>query len=152
MSSQQPRTPTVKHARPRCHRSRGSGFLTGAALVVIGTLFLLHNLDVYDLDFTWRAWPLFLVLFGVIRLVGRSDRSSGLWLVAIGLWLYANENRLWDLDYGNSWPFLVVFAGLMMVGKALRGSGESPWDERPGNAAAQDASTQDEGAQDGGSR
>jgi hypothetical protein len=96
------------------------------ALIVIGTLFLLHNLDWVDFDFSWRAWPLFLVLFGVVRLIERSDRSSGLWLIAIGLWLYVNENNVWDLDYGSSWPFLLVFGGLMMVGKALRGNGVAP--------------------------
>jgi hypothetical protein len=95
------------------------------ALIVIGALFLLHNLGVTDFDFSWHAWPLFLVLFGVARLIDRNDRSGGLWLIAIGLWLYVNENGIWDLDYGNSWPILLVFGGLMMVGKALREE-ESP--------------------------
>jgi len=130
MRSQNRWTPTASHARPRGHRGRGSGVLTGLALIVVGTLFLLHNLDVVDFDFSWRAWPLFLVLFGIVRLIERSDRSSGLWLVAIGLWLYANENAVWDLDYGNSWPFLLVFGGLMMVGKALRGTEAPPPENR----------------------
>ena len=43
-----------------------------------------------DFDFSWRAWPLFLVLFGVVRLIERSDRSSGLWLIAIGLYALAS--------------------------------------------------------------
>ena len=143
MSLQQRWAPTASHARPRGHRSRGGGVLTGMALIVIGTLFLLHNLDVVDFDFSWHAWPLFLVLFGVVRLIERSDRSSGLWLIAIGLWLYVNENNVWDMDYSNSWPFLLVFGGLMMVGKALRGNDPS---------RAETAARNEEPPQDGGTR
>ena len=111
--------PTAEHARPRGHRGRGSGVLTGVALVVVGALFLMHNLGLTYIDFSWHAWPLILVVFGLIRLIERSDRSSG-------LWLYVNENAVWGLDYDISWPFLLVFGGLMMVGKAMRGRAAPP--------------------------
>lgn len=118
-------------ARAGRHRRRGGGILTGMTLIVIGALFLLHNLHVFDFEFNWHAWPLFLVVFGVVRLIDRSDRSAGLWLVGIGLWLYVNENGIWDLDYENSWPFLLVFGGLMMVWRALRENAAVSMDEPP---------------------
>ena len=129
MSSERRWGPKAIHPRPCRPRGRGSGVLTGVALVVVGALFLIHNLGLASIDFSWRAWPLILVVFGFIRLIERSDRNSGLWLVAIGLWLYVNENALWGLDYDNSWPFLLVFGGLMMVGKALRAREAPPPDE-----------------------
>ena len=117
--------PTASHARPsgtRGHRN----LATGLALILAGALFLLDNLRIVDLRLAWDAWPLFIVIFGVVRLIDSRDRSSGLWLIAIGLWLFVNEYELWGLSYGDSWPLLVVVVGISMVFKAMRGSQEPP--------------------------
>ena len=99
---------------------------TGLALILIGVLFLLDNLRIVDLRLAWDAWPLSIVLVGVVCLIDRRDRSTGLWLVAIGLWLFVNEYELWGLSYGDSWPLLVVVVGISMVFKAMRGSQTPP--------------------------
>lgn len=117
--------PTASHAQPsgiRGHRH----LATGLALILIGVLFLLDNLRIVDLRLAWDAWPLSIVLFGVVRLIDSRDRSTGLWLVAIGLWLFVNEYELWGLSYGDSWPLLVVVVGISMVFKAMRGSQTPP--------------------------
>ena len=117
--------PTASHARPRGIRGHGS-LATGLALILAGVLFLLDNLRIVDFRFAWEAWPLFIVIFGVVRLIDSRDRSSGLWFVAIGLWLFVNEWELWGLSYGDSWPLLVVVFGISMVFKAMRGSHTPP--------------------------
>ena len=117
--------PTAAQARPRGIRGHGS-LATGLAMILIGVLFLLDNLRIVDFRFAWDAWPLFIVIFGVVRLIDNRERSSGLWLVAIGLWLFVNERELWGLNYRDSWPLLVVVFGISMVWKAMRGSHTPP--------------------------
>ena len=117
--------PTASHARPRGIRSHGS-LATGLALILIGVIFLLDELRIVDFRLAFDAWPLFIVIFGLARMIDSRDRSSGLWLVAIGLWLFVNEWELWGLTYGDSWPLLVVVFGISMVFKALRGSHTPP--------------------------
>lgn len=119
--------PTAAQARPRRHRGRGS-LATGLALILIGVLFLLDNLHLVHFRLAWEAWPLILVVFGVVRMIDAPDRSSGLWLVVIGLWLFINEMELWGFTYGDSWPLLVVAVGLSMVWKALRRNTAPPSD------------------------
>ena len=116
--------PTAAHARPQRHRGRGS-LATGLALILMGVLFLLDNMHVVRFHFFSDAWPLILVVFGVVRMIDAPDRSGGFWLVAIGLWLFVNEMELWGFTYHDSWPLLVVVGGLSMVWKALR-SGTAP--------------------------
>src|SRR5262245_37774879 len=109
---------------PRPRGRRGLG--TGVGLMLLGVLFLLANLRLVDFHFTWDAWPLFIVIFGVIRLIDSPNRGSGLWLIAIGLWLFVNEWEIWGLTYHDSWPLLVGPVGLSMVWKAVRGSTAPP--------------------------
>ncbi len=123
MSDERIPVPTAADARPRRgHR----GMATGFGLIVLGVLFLLHTLDVVDFRYSWEWWPLLLVLFGVIRMFERSDRSSGLWLVLIGLWLLVNEREISGFTYHDSWPLLVVVVGLSMVWTATRGAAAPP--------------------------
>ena len=118
------------NVKVKCSRQQDRGghrhLATGLALILLGALFLLDNLRIVDLRLAWDAWPLFIVLFGVVRSIDSQDRSSGLWLVAIGLWLFVNEYELWGLSYGDSWPLLVVVVGISMVFKAMRGSQTPP--------------------------
>ena len=110
---------------PSRHRGR-RGLATGVALMLLGLLFLLANLRLVDFRFTWDAWPLFIVIFGVVRMIDSPNRGSGFWLIAIGLWLFVNEWEIWGLTYHDSWPLLVVLVGLSMVWKAVRGSNAAP--------------------------
>jgi len=120
MNGEKPFVPTAAPSRPPRHRGRG-GLATGLVLMLVGVLFLLDNLRLVHFRFFSDAWPLILVVFGVVRMIDAPERSSGLWLVAIGLWLLINENEIWGLTYHDSWPLLIVVAGLSMVWKALRG-------------------------------
>jgi hypothetical protein len=47
----------------------------GIALVVLGGLFLLGNLDVFDLERVARLWPALLVVFGIWLLKKHQEKS-----------------------------------------------------------------------------
>ena len=59
-----------------CLRCRYRGSLWGVYLMVLGVLFLFHELDLRGLDFG-RTWPIQLIVIGVILMVQRTASTEG---------------------------------------------------------------------------
>jgi hypothetical protein len=103
--------------KPQVHPDR---LMIGAAVMVLGVVSLLVRLKVL---WHWTLgvyFPLFLVVFGVTRIAwpSRPGREVGsMWIaLAGGLLLF---DRLDIMKMGESWPLVVVMAGLTLVFKAL---------------------------------
>jgi hypothetical protein len=114
-------TPDVQ--APRVNNGR---ILAGIAVILAGLAMLADRTGFGGLHLSGRYWPLILIALGVLRLSDRpgtegARRSvgSGLWLVYIGLWGLVSEFHLFGFDYRNSWPLLVVGAGVRIVWRAL---------------------------------
>src|SRR3954470_317241 len=90
-----------------------SALFTGLVLIGIGAAFLLGDFG----GMVRQWWPMFIVLLGVSRLLQRRTLWSGLWLLALGLWLQAVRLHLFDMTFRNAWPLLLIFIG---AGIALR--------------------------------
>lgn len=92
--------------------------LWGLMLIGIGAAFLADQLgyaNIYDL---WHFWPLIMVVVGVIKMIGfptAKDFISGLWSVVIGLWLFANFEHMFNMYFDNSWPFLIIAWGVILI-------------------------------------
>ena len=111
-------------------RSIHVGRLTsGLILVVLGGLFLFSELGILDAEPLARYWPLVLIALGSAKLLQPGKpargRSSGAWLLAVGIWCLINTLELFGLTWGTSWPLFLVFVGGAMVYGAL--TGEPTW-------------------------
>lgn len=121
--------------RPHRHELRAHNYdnprkrlLWGAALVAVGTAFLLDRLAVLDLTQYlgpqtrwWHLLPLLLTLGGAIAVVSAASVRrvlKGLGDIALGIWVFACLEQLWGLTFANSWPILLIAFGLQML---LRG-------------------------------
>jgi predicted membrane protein len=51
-----------------------SGFFIGGALILLGVVMTLSNLDFFNFRFHW--WPLFLILGGIALIVNRNDKKD----------------------------------------------------------------------------
>ncbi len=88
-----------------------------------GALLLIDRLGLAEIHITAHLWPILPLGLGVLRLIdppvtadGRPrGRRSAIWLVFIGCWGLLNELHLFGLDYGSSWPLLLIFVGVNMV-------------------------------------
>jgi hypothetical protein len=90
----------------------------GLVLVCVGVSFALDQMDLIDIDSLWHYWPLLLVVFGVNKIIGypsAKHMSSGLWQIAVGLWMFAVLEGLFGMTWNNSWPFLVIACGVSMM-------------------------------------
>jgi hypothetical protein len=112
----------VSSATPEPHANHGK-IMLGVVITAAGLLLLIEQLNLADIHLTSRVWPLFPLGLGLLRVIdpplsgGRLERSrrSGAWLVFIGIWGLMNELHTFGFDYGNSWPLVVIFAGVNMV-------------------------------------
>jgi hypothetical protein len=50
-------------------------------------------------------------MLGVPKLFQPRTMWSGMWLVALGLWLQAVRLHLYHLTFENSWPLLLIVLG-----------------------------------------
>ena len=94
--------------------------VNGLLLIGVGILFLLDRLHVEDFgDLIHNYWPCIIIVFGISHLVRRESLWSGAWLVVLGAWLELIQLRLFGLNYGNSWPLILIASGVFITLRAL---------------------------------
>ena len=90
----------------------------GLILILVGGAVLLDRLGYMDVESLWRYWPLLLVAVGINQTIGYpspKEFRGGLWLVFIGLWLFAVFEHLFGLTFRNSWPLFILAWGVKLV-------------------------------------
>lgn len=92
----------------------------GLAVLAVGIIFILQNLDLIHIGTIWRYWPLVLIAVGLGKIIDpKSESGVGLVEVVAGLTFLAINFRLLGLNYRNAWPLVIVFVGLSIVVKSL---------------------------------
>lgn len=126
----------------RLAASRGRSRSFPVALIAIGALFLVINLEIIpgvDYDALGRFWPLILILVGVWRLAASRGRSLGLpiALIAIGalfllIDLVFSLIGLVSVVFGEVWfwPIILIAVGILIAARAIRGGRRSDTDTR----------------------
>ncbi len=100
--------------------------LFGAALMAIGLALLAGAGTGLEINLWKTGWAVLLFVVGLTRVidprVGNDEcpsRRTGAWLMPVGAWGFASGNELFGLTFGNSWPLLIVAAGIMTVWWAI---------------------------------
>lgn len=90
----------------------------GLLLIAFGLAVFLDQMDLIELHSMWHYFPLVLVVFGINKMIGYPTAkhfTSGLWLVFMGLWIFAVFERMFGLTWFNSWPFAIIAGGVTMI-------------------------------------
>ncbi len=102
-------------------RSQGS-LVTGILLLVVGFVLMMQNFDLIYIGSIWSFWPFILVIAGIVKLLYAGDArtfGAGLWLIFLGVWLYVSIQHVYGLDFGSTWPALIIAWGLSIVWKSF---------------------------------
>jgi hypothetical protein len=98
----------------------------GIGLALLGIAMLTDPRDHPGIYLPAGWWPVFVILFGMARLVDPGEREgkprsrrAGAWILGIGIWGLVSETRLLGFGYGTSWPLLVILVGISIVWRAL---------------------------------
>ncbi len=96
--------------------SRKNGQLFAGILIAgLGVILAVERFSGFEIHGLFHLWPLIVIGFGVARLVSggsTKERSSGLFLVFLGSWFLINTLHIYGLDWGESWPILLILLGL----------------------------------------
>ncbi|HPS77952.1 MAG TPA: DUF5668 domain-containing protein [Thermoanaerobaculaceae bacterium] len=99
-----------------------SRLLLGLMVCALGVVFTLDHLGWMDAGHIGSYWPLFLVVFGLSRLLqapGGRGRGFGLVMVVVGTWWTLYNLEIVDINVWRVWPVLLIIAGLGMVLEAF---------------------------------
>jgi hypothetical protein len=102
---------------PRVHPGR---LLIGAAIMVLGVVTLLVRLNILWPRVFALYLPHFLIVFGLIQIMwpSRPGRQiGGMWIALAGGLLLFDQLEIMRMK--ESWPIVVIMAGLTLVFKAL---------------------------------
>ena len=95
------------------------GRLTWGLILLIGGAFALAiNLGFRIPRDFWDYWPFLLIILGAIQLAwpgSPRERLGGYWILVVGIYGWISQFEVFGLNYGTSWPLLIVAVGVRMV-------------------------------------
>ena len=93
--------------------------LVNSALMGIGAIALLHNVEVLNIEATWRLWPAIFLFTGLIKLVNKGFFSVNAHIqLALGTILLAGFNG-YAPEAERYWPLGLVWVGTVLLVRAL---------------------------------
>lgn len=123
----------------------------GVGLVAAGVLFTMSNLGLAEADSFLRWWPMLIVLYGLMRVIGiwcRPSVWSGVLFMLFGAWWLLHNLDLLSIDVWQFWPIVFILMGIGIMrrgrwGKYIGGIGvvgisrrRRRWAEEAARAAA----------------
>lgn len=94
--------------------------IIGFAILALGMLWTLDNLDVLQSEPITRWWPVVLVVIGAVQLLEpRANRIPGVALIVIGSLLLLDRANLIDFDLGDLIPLAIAFIGAKLIWEAV---------------------------------
>ena len=98
----------------------GGSLFTGVVMILMGVVFMLAEFDVVEFgDIMSLYWPMIIVFLGASKLFDRRTLWSGLWLLAMGVWMQAARLHAFGLTFGSSWPLLMIVFGAGVIVRAI---------------------------------
>ncbi len=100
------------------HNQFDSRLLLGILIVIIGLLFLAKNFGWmnYEIRRYIFRWEVVLMTIGVVLIAGRSNRTTGIILLAVGGAFYLHDLMGFDFTFWELfWPSLLILAGFLII-------------------------------------
>lgn len=114
-------TPTKIDAMPR---SVTGQVVLGVLVIIMGSLFLLDNLDIIDMHRAFAFWPMVFLVVGIVKLCDTQTRGGtifGTVMVALGLLMILDRMDLIEFNARTIWPLILIGVGAILVSRAIRG-------------------------------
>jgi len=92
-----------------------SGWLPGAILIALGTLFLLDHLGLVNGHLIWKYWPLLLIALGIGKVINEGRRVGGFLLILVGVFFMLEHMGYRMFTWETLWPAILIAAGMAMI-------------------------------------
>ena len=97
--------------------------IVGLVMMAFGVLWTLDNLGIMESGPILRWWPLIIIAFGAIRLLGigcNRNLAGGSIVTLIGAWLLAEQFGLIHMSIFSLWPLMLVAFGVVILTRSSR--------------------------------
>lgn len=98
-----------------------SQLMIGAAIMILGFLFLLDNLNLIDAGRIIRLWPIIFILFGVLKITQSRNAPSvfvGGVFIFIGTLMVLSRLGIMHFSMHQWWPVFLIIIGVSFLLKA----------------------------------
>jgi predicted membrane protein len=104
------------HNTPNTTRSRSGKVLAGTILIAVGTILLLHELDLFFFPRWLFSWPMILIVIGLI-IGARHQFRNPAWFILVTIGAVFLVERFYPMmnAFEYLWPLLIIFFGLYMI-------------------------------------
>lgn len=95
---------------------RSKSLILGIFLILVGTLFLLNNLDLLLLNPALFSWKTFLIGLGIVLFITEKNKTSGIIIAALGTYFLIPDLFQVNMNRGKLfWPFIIIVIGLVTL-------------------------------------
>lgn len=97
--------------------------VVGLTILWIGTVSLIDALGFHEVHPLMDVWPAGIILLAIAIALNGGGWVPTLFVGALGIWLLGESLDLFDLDFEDLWPLVLVFFGLRLI---VKGAGFRP--------------------------
>ncbi len=100
------------------HNKKNGKVVIGGLLIVGGTLLMLSNLDIFDVNMAHYlfSWKSILIYIGLVMLATRPGKTSAYVLIGIGVFFWLPEIFGYSVRFRDVfWPVLLIGIGFMLI-------------------------------------
>lgn len=94
--------------------------VVGLAILSLGILWTLDNLDYLEADYIVVWWPVVLIVIGILKALDPRGRTGGFVLAIVGTVLLLGNLAMIDWDLGDLIPLLIALLGAKLIWDAVR--------------------------------
>ncbi len=90
----------------------------GAILIIIGSVFLIDNLDLIPFNLTHYLfkWQIILIIIGSVLLVNKPEKNTGIILLTIGIiFLIPDLHIFRNIEMRTWWPVALIGVGVVLI-------------------------------------
>jgi predicted membrane protein len=101
-----------------------SQLILGLAVIAVGLLFTLDNLDILDARRYLPFWPVVFIAIGVVSLLNARETPQRLFggvLTFVGVWMLLGRWGFWQVRLWDLWPVLLIYWGAVIVWRGWYG-------------------------------
>ena len=102
-----------------------SQIILGVLVIGLGLVFLLDNLGLISVRYTFRFWPTILIIFGLLKISQSRTRSGyvlGGVMVLLGVTWTFRAMGLFYISWNMLWPLVIIGIGIAVVTTSLPGA------------------------------
>jgi Domain of unknown function (DUF5668) len=98
------------------------GIALGLVIVLVGVGLLLDNMGIVEFRNVWQYWPVFMIAYGVSRILTCKQTSSLIWggaVAMIGALFLLHNLDIFPFSFDFIWPLLIIAVGLSMLARSI---------------------------------